>query len=330
VASTRRNFFILLTKENNLQVCMNFGVYGADMSQNDQHSLGNVKTGDLALIWVPDSKSLYGLFEITSPLFYQDMDIGWDHLWPYRCKFKAWDGWLRTVESKAKLMSFVSKEMTTLTDLTNLGGYIHTLLYDEGSRLVRFFIANSVMKKPKDMFPHYGDSIDPNNPTPFSFQSKLANNMPEYVLELYILQNKNKLEEIVGSDVSERYNMLRGYQGRYLDIMTVHRDEDGKMLKSTILELKARQLDSSELNRGLDQLSSYMFWVRDQIEKGKISGDVDSVFGVLLAPNPLSSIPSDLQTEIKDHAGQFGIDPNKIKVMGYSYNGTDITISPLT
>jgi len=107
----RRNFFIFLTKENNLQVCMKFGQYGADMSQNDQHSLGNVKPGDLALIWVPDSKSLYGLFEVTSPLFYDDANIGWDRPWPYRCKFKTGDGWVQTIEKKAKLMSFVSKEI---------------------------------------------------------------------------------------------------------------------------------------------------------------------------------------------------------------------------
>jgi len=307
---------------------MKFGQYGADMSQNDQHSLGNVKPGDLALIWVPDSKSLYGLFEVTSPLFYDDANIGWDRPWPYRCKFKTWDGWVRTIEQKAKLMSFVSKEMTTLTDLTNLGGYIHTLLYDEGSRLVRFFIANSVMKKPKDLFPNYGEKVDPVVPAPVNFRTKLANNMPEYVLELYILQNMKKLEEIVGSEISERYNMLRGYQGRYLDIMTVHRDEDGNMLKATILELKARQLDKPELDRGLDQLASYMFWVRDQIEKGKILGDVDSVFGVLLAPNPTSS--SDLTADVKYHADQFGIDTNKIKLMGYIYNGTDITINLMT
>jgi hypothetical protein len=97
---------------------------GAGISQSDQRSLGNAKPGDLALVWVPDTKLLYGIFEITSRIFYDESDIGWTKIWPYRCRLKLWDSWIRTVadESKAKLMSFVSRELVTLTDLSQASG----------------------------------------------------------------------------------------------------------------------------------------------------------------------------------------------------------------
>jgi len=121
---------------------MKYLLYGADVRRNDQRSLGNVKPGDLALIWVPETKLLYGIFEIQDRIFYDETDLGWTGLWPYRCRLKLWDKYLRIIrdERKAQLMSFVSRELITLSDLTNLGGYIHSLLYDEGAKLLNFFL----------------------------------------------------------------------------------------------------------------------------------------------------------------------------------------------
>lgn len=78
----KRNFFIFLTKESNFPICMRHLLYGADVRRNDQRSLGNVKPGDLALIWVPETKLLYGVLEIQNRIFYDENDIGWTKLWP--------------------------------------------------------------------------------------------------------------------------------------------------------------------------------------------------------------------------------------------------------
>lgn len=258
-------------------------LYGADVSRNDQRSLGNVKPGDLALIWVPETKLLYGVFEIQNRIFYDTTDIGWTKLWPYRCRLKLWDGFLRTIkdEQKAKLMSFVSRELVTLNDLTNLGGYIHSLLYDEGTRLMNFFLANSEMEVPSSAFPNFGSQAEI-SPQICDFATRISPNMAEYNLEMYLLQYRQKLEELVGSDISELYNMLFGYQRRYLDIMTVHTDECGRPFKTTVIELKTG-LNPTSMDRALDELSSYMFWISDQMEKGKMAGSVDSVFGILVS-----------------------------------------------
>ena len=326
----RRNFFIFLTKEENLKVCMKHLLYGADVSQSDQRSLANVKAGDLALIWVPGTKLLYGIFEILGRVFYDETEIGWDKTWPYRCCLRLWDKWLRVVrdEAKARLMSFVSKELTTLTDLTNLGGFIHTLLYDEGSKLFRFFISNSNLVEPNKAFPDFGTRSITTVPAPVDFSTRLSSSgMPEYVLESYLLQDLNKLEELVGSGVTEMYNMLFGYQSRYLDIMTVHRDDNGDMIKATIVELKAKPLDSTGFERALDELTSYMFWTTDQIEKRRLLGDKESVFGVLLSPFEKSGgLASSFDARAEEYARQYGIDSSRIRWVGYEYTGKDLSL----
>lgn len=51
---------------------MNKMIYGADLKQNNQRSLGNAKPGDLALMWVPQTKSLYGVFEIKNRVSFDE------------------------------------------------------------------------------------------------------------------------------------------------------------------------------------------------------------------------------------------------------------------
>lgn len=314
----RRNFFVFLNRENNFRIGMKHLLYGADVRRNDQRSLGNVKPGDLAMIWVPETKLLYGVFEIENRIFYDKTDLGWSKLWPFRCRLKLWDGYLRTVrdERKAKLMSFVSRELITLNDLTNLGGYIHSLLYDEGAKLLEFFLANSEMQVPSSVLPEFGAKAAP-PPTPLDFALHISPKMAEYNLEMYLLQNHRKLEELVGTGVTELYNMLFGYQGRYLDIMTVHRDEKGEPFKTTVIELKVGKLNEASMGRALDELSSYMFWVSDQMKKGKSLGSPDSVFGILLSSHHGDAIRSLFRKRLEFYGNQYGIDANKVHYVSF-------------
>ncbi len=313
----KRNFFIFLTKESNFPICMEHLLYGADVSRNDQRSLGNVKPGDLALIWVPETKLLYGVLEIQNRIFYDETDIGWTKLWPYRCGIKLWDGFLRTIkdEQKARLMSFVSRELVTLNDLTNLGGYIHSLLYNEGTKLLRFFLANSEMEVPSSVFPEFGSHATV-FPIRFDFASRLSSDMAEYKLERYLLQYHQKLEELVGPGISELYNMLFGYQRRYLDIMTIHVDEDGNPFKTTVIELKT-SLTQRSMERALDELASYMFWISDQTKKGKMAGSADSVFGTLVSKQSSAALRNVFSEKREVYSSQYGIPQNKMHYASY-------------
>lgn len=313
----KRNFFIFLTKEINFTVCMRHLLYGADVSRPDQRSLGNVKPRDLALIWVPETKQLYGVFEIQNRIFYDDTDIGWTKIWPYRCRMELWDGFLRTIqdEQKAKLMSFVSRELVTLNDLTNLGGYIHSFLYNEGTRMLNFFLANSEMEVPTSVIPDFGDNAQA-SPLPFDFATRISSDMTEYKLEMYLLQYHQKLEELVGSDISELYNMLFGYQRRYLDIMTIHMDEFGRPFKTTVIELKT-SLNRQKMDKALDELASYMFWISDQTDKGKMAGSVDSVFGILVSRHGDPALTESFLERREFYGSQYGIQKNKMHYATY-------------
>jgi hypothetical protein len=315
----------LLEKRDNLGISMSHLLYGADVSRNDQRSLGNVKPGDLAMMWVPETKSLYGVFEIQDRIFYDEKDLGWTKSWPYRCRLELWDGYLRTIpdEHKAKLMSFVSRELVTLNDLTNLGGYIHSLLYDEGMKLLSFFLANSEMKTPLSVFPDFGTKTAQPK-TPVDFASRISSEMPEYILEMYLLQNPSKLEEIVGKGISETYNMLFGYQNRYLDLMTVHEDENGNSFKTTVIELKAGRFDEKDLERALDELSSYIFWISDQMKKGKLNGSPDSIYGMLVLPHIDDSLKKLFIERARFYGGQYGIPPNRVHCASLNLQGKEL------
>lgn len=97
----------------------------------------------------------------------------------------------------------------------------------------------------------------------------------EYAIELYLLQNLDRLEELVGCGVSEVYNQLYGYAGRYLDILVLHR-EDERLLKASVIEIKA---DTTRLEEGVNELAHYMYWASD-----KVTGDPEATLGIMLAP----------------------------------------------
>lgn len=322
----RRNFFIFLEKAENLTISMNRLLYGADLRQNNQRSLGNAKPGDLALMWVPQTKSLYGVFEIKNRVYFDESDIGWTGHWPYRCSLSLWDGFLRFIPDsmKAELMSFVSRELVTLRDMTSLGGYIHSLLYDEGTKLLDFFIAKSKMEVPTEHFPGFSTEVQP-SPTSKDFASNMrgSSDIAEYELEVYLLQHPEKLESFVGSGISEIYNMIYGYQQRYLDIMTVHRDDNGKPFKTTIIELKKR-IDERELDRALDEVSSYMFWISDQIKKGKVQGNSENVNGLIISRFSKNHIREIFNERAKLYATQYGIDDDKIHYLTFTVGQGDI------
>lgn len=133
---------------------------------------------------------------------------------------------------------------------------------------------------------------------------------------MYLLQYHLKLEELVGSDISELYNMLFGYQRRYLDIMTIHMDEFGRPFKTTVIELKT-SLNRQKMDKALDELASYMFWISDQTDKGKMAGSVDSVFGLLASRHGDPELTKSFLERREFYGSQYGIQKNKMHYATY-------------
>ena len=261
----RRNFFIFTTFKKHFNIDLKHCIYGADVSRSEQRGIANVKRGDLALIWVYEDKTLYGIFEVEDRMFFDEVDLGWKGKWHYRFPFKLWDGYLRWIphESKPKLMSFISDSMTTINDTSDFHTrFVNTLLYDEGSRMLKFFLDTSTKCSPKSFNPEFADKRIRRKHIDFRDRLALARTK-EYVLESYLLQHLEQLEELVGSGITELYNQIFVYAKRFMDIMAIHRDADGNILKTTVLELKTNS-NKASIAKALDELSHYLYWVNER------------------------------------------------------------------
>ena len=306
----RKNFFIFTTFKKHFNIDLKHCIYGANVSRSGQRGIANAKRGDLALIWVYEDKTLYGIFEIEDRMFFDETDLGWRGKWHYRFPFKLWDGYLHWIsdETKPKLMSFISDSMTTINDTSDFNTrFINTLLYEEGSRMLKFFLQTSTKCNPKSFNPEFANQkirkkyID--------FRDKLTSaKTKEYVLESYLLQHLEQLEELVGSDITELYNQIFVYAKRFMDIMTIHRDANGNILKTTVLELKTNS-NKASITKALDELSHYLYWVKE-----KVVHDKENVFGILLSP--INKSPN-IDFFREKSAKLFGKDSSKISWIQY-------------
>lgn len=322
----RNNFFIFTTHKENFDIFLERCIYGSDAKRSDQRGIGNVKKGDLALIWVYEKRNLYGVFEIQDRVFYDETDVGCrvrerKPKWYYRFPFRLWDNYLRFIpdDRKTKLMSFISNEMTTIADTSDFNQrYINPLLYSEGTKTLRFFLENSEMCDPKSFCPNFGRvrMVKP----PIDFREKIGSGKPiaEYVVELYLLQYPNKLEELLGSGISELYNQIFVYANRFMDILIAHRDDCGELCKATILEIKSKS-NPQDIQGGVEQLLHYMYWVADKLKFQK-----DLVFGLLLSPSIERPNLDVFRNEVTKTSKIYGCDPEKIRWMSYARSAEDL------
>jgi len=317
----RRNFFIFTTFRKHFDIDLTHCIYGADVSRSEQRGIANAKKGDLALIWVYEDKTLYGIFEIEDRMFFDEIDLGWKGKWHYRFPFKLWDGYLHWIpdESKPKLMSFISNNMITINDTSDFNTrYINTLLYEEGSRMLKFFIETSTKCNPKSFNPKF--ATQKIRKKCVDFRDRLTSaKTKEYVLESYLLQNLEQLEELVGSGITELYNQIFVYAKRFMDIMTIHRDADGNILKTIVLELKTNS-NKASIAKALDELSHYIYWVREKAVQNEAN-----VFGILLSPISKSSDIDFFRENAEKSAKLFGIDSNKIDWIQYRVEGDSLS-----
>jgi len=76
-------------------------------------------------------------------------------------------------------------------------------------------------------------------------------------------------------------------------------------------------LNQSKIETALDELSSYMFWISDQIKKQRISGSPDSIFGILVTPQSSKDLKDLFISRRKFYAGQYGIEANKLHYVSF-------------
>jgi hypothetical protein len=314
----QNNFYIFVTKRKHFQTSLKHLVYPAKITRPEHRALANVKKGDMCFIYEMDSRIMYGLFEVEDRIFEDPTDVGFEKNWPHRIPIRLWGQFVGELPED-RLVRFFSQELVTVHELSDLHRkYLNPLLYEEGQKLITFFTKHSKNKTPKEVCSEWGKSPI-RKPTLDARALLHSGKREEYIVELYLLQNLDKLEEIVGSKISEVYNQIYGYRNRFLDILTIHRTTN--LLKSTVIEIKP---DPSRLEEGLDELTHYMQWVNDYIVK-----DPALTFGIFLTQMPKSPDIERFRSISKEKSSHLGLLPERINWVGYEIVDSDLLFAPI-
>jgi len=320
----RRNFFIFSTKKKStFNILLKHMIYAAKLQRPEHRVLANFKEGDLCFLYVMEERALYGVFEAIGRVFEGPTDIELGGDWPHMIPFRLWGSHVGVIRGgkMAELMTFISKEISTISDVSELHRrYLNTLLYDEGTKLLKFFIKKCLWKRPVDISLDF--ARNPIIKPPLDARSLMTGKPKEYVVELYLLQNLNKLEELIGGGLTEVYNQLYGYQNRYLDILALHK-QDNELLKATVIEIKTSS-SPQNLKKGLYELAHYMYWVTD-----KITHDPDITFGLLLTPQPEKNAEA-LPNEAKMILEPFGIKLERVLWVSYKIERNELLFTPIS
>ena len=328
----RRNFFIFVERLRNFKVSMRHLLYGAKITRPEHRALANVKEGDIIFVYVMEQRSLYGPYVALQRLFEDSRDIGWRvdgrvADWPHRVPMRLWSTGIGVIDRSKmpNLMTFLRNEMVTLRDLSELHQrYLNTLLYDEGMKLLKFFLKHCKWKRPSDLIPDFGCEAG-GYPRPLSAREllKRSGSPPEYIIELYLLQNIDSLESLVGRGITEVYNQLYMYQMRFLDILTLHRYGD-EVIKATVVEIKT-DCDRQTIRRGLEELGHYMYWVTDVITR-----DRDITYGVLLTPLAENPEVGTFKRKVREIAEFYGVNAERVSWVGYAVADEGLHLTLLT
>jgi len=336
----KKNFFIFVSHQNNFDICLRRLVYGANLSNSAHRALANVKKGDILFLYNMDSRSLYGPFLASGRVFKVEGDIGWRTPdgrvagWPHKIPFEPWSYQIGVLDkySLQRMYSEIHHNLLTIRDLDDLHRrYLNTLLIEEGELFFEKFLEHAKFMSPNRLFPNFG--AEPlretsNEATPLNARELLGNHrqIREYIVELYLLQNLEVLESIVGRDISEVYNQLYVYQNRYLDILTVHRHNE-KVLKATVIELKSSSRPE-DIIKGIEELGHYMYTLTKWLGKG----NANKIFGILLTPintrnrnNNWESI--NWESIINEISELYSLNPNRITWVKYEVNTENRTIN---
>jgi hypothetical protein len=125
------------------------------------------------------------------------------------------------------------------------------------------------------------------------------------VVEAYLLQNKDKLEELVGR-FDEVYNQLFAGE-KFMDILTLSRLSNSReVIDSRIVEIKTDASRGSIID-GLRSLSYYMFWCTETLVPKR-----EDVRGILLTPPPARMDTNAFIEERSNILRQYRLKPEQV------------------
>lgn len=319
---TESNYFIFVDRIDNFRITAKHLVYGANIARPEHRALCNVKPGDIVFVYVMEERSLYGPFVAESRLFEDHSDIGWrvegkTADWPHRVPFRPWMSRIGILDKYSLLHVYrqIRGNLFTLRDIDDLHRrYLNTLVNSEGVVLFKEFLKHAIFKKPTDVCPDFGSN--PIRMEPLNAKKLLrAGMLSEYVIELYLLQNYNKLGELVGFGFTEVYNQLYVYQNRFLDLLTIHKMGD-EPVKATVVEIKKKPiLSPDEMRAATEALGHYIATVADWFNLHS-----NAVQGILLTPEDVaaSSLMNDLwQQSCSEIIKMYGIPPHALLWVQY-------------
>lgn len=318
------NTFIFVDRLSNFRVSMRHLVYGANAKRPEHRAICNVKPRDIVFIYVMEQRSLYGPFVAIQRMFESDEDIGWKldgrpANWPHRVPLRPWSPKLGVLRGPGllELFSSLRSSLLTIKDISDLHRrYLNTLLLDEARELLNAFIEQCSWLDPREIIsdfgthPHRGQPVDA---ATLLRRYSTRSRVPEYLVELFLLQNIGSLEELVGAHISEVYNQVYVYQDRFLDILTIHRYGE-RIMKATVIEVKA-QLSEKALEAAAEELCHYMYSIASILPEAR-----GRTFGVLLTP-PTSRRGAVKAFELRlDRVTQlYGLNREKITWVQYNH-----------
>lgn len=294
---TNRNFHLFISPTH-FKKCHEFGLFG--VSEVKMNELANVHKGDIAFFYTTEKIGsravghIYGPYEITSELFYNDT-IVWEPAedpakdkYPFRIKLRLLKEHVCTTPISVQKLWDLKEEdkIKTIMDSSALiNKAVCNLLPGEGILLLQSLIQANQFPREEEL-PYPGHKLEEKEIDLFKFRGENIKRFKmESYLESYLLRNPSKLHELSGfaAGHTENYltdilNQVRTYvAGGAIDIVCLYKKRiiDIPLILSTaVFELKADVLEKDNV----DQLIEYIEWASRIIP----GSNLDMVQGVLV------------------------------------------------
>jgi hypothetical protein len=289
--------FHLFISPKHFEKCSEYGLFG--VSEGKMNELANVHKGDIAFFYTTEkigSRTLgqiYGPYEITSELFYNDKVV-WEGTedptidkYPFRIKLKLLEEHICTEPISVQKLWDLKEEgkIRTIMDSSALiNKAVCNLFLEEGKLLLQSLIQANQFPTEEERS-YLGHDLEENKIDLFRVQGKSNKFKRESYLESYLLKNPSKLHELSGfpAEKNDKFqtdilNQVRTYvAGGAIDIICLYKKRIigiPLILSTAVFELKTDVLEKDNV----DQLTEYIEWTSRLIP----GSNLDMIQGVLV------------------------------------------------
>lgn len=309
---------IFLTNEENFEICTRKGLVGLP-EPNDGKSKNNVfdamlsrlsmiRENDFILMYITGSKELRGVWKADGVPFYDETQVWFDRIYPFRCKIKT--------------SEYCFEKSLLLNDITDLrnNNKIWTWAFQRASGTNAMFsisnqefeiIVNEFLKinpfsqntwRIIEPYPYHQSNILDN--------VHIENNKLKYEYSVMTLLN-HSFATVQFKDLFGNYTDYLCYiptnLGREMDILLMyeHPKKQGLVLSYDIIEVKWDEFD----NKALTQLIDYESWFLQK----RVSGDMKML--------RTTAIAKSFSDDVIDYVKKRTLYENKpIKLIQYNYD----------